>query len=122
MVTIQSRTDLRLYRGQDYPPRRGTLLSFDEKHHLLYTRGSVDFYETYTGKYIPHPLEIKLFRHDESPETICREILALTKMNWNNTQFDRRYPITVECARNVGDILKYLGSDDQVHIKYSFYM
>ncbi len=122
MVTIQSRTGLRLYREGDYPPRRGTLLSFDDRNHLLYTRGSVEFYETYTGKYIPHPLEIKLFKYDESPELICQEILALTKMNWNNTQFDRRFPITIECARNVGAILKYLRPEDKVHIKYSFYM
>jgi len=122
MVTIQSRTNLRLYREHDYPPRRGTLLSLDERTYLLYTRGSVEFYETYTGKYIPHPLEIRLFKYDESPELICREILALTKMNWNNTQFDRRFPITIECARNVGTILKYLKPEDKVHIKYSFYM
>jgi len=67
-------------------------------------------------------LEIRLFKYDESPELICREILALTKMNWNNTQFDRRFPITIECARNVGTILKYLKPEDKVHIKYSFYM
>ncbi|MEI9945840.1 MAG: hypothetical protein WDN26_16670 [Chitinophagaceae bacterium] len=59
----------------------------------------------------PSPLEIKLASYDESPHVIVHvivdEILSLTKMNWNNTQFDRRYPITIECAQNVGEILKY---------------
>lgn len=121
MVTIQ-KTNLRLYREEQYPPRRGTLLSLDEKNHLLYTRGSVEYYETYPGKYVPSPIEVRLFSYDESPELICHEILALTKMNWNNTQFDRKFPITIECARNVGEILKYLDETEKMQLKYSFYM
>src|SRR5699024_12386750 len=54
---------------------------------------------TYPGRYIPSPIEIRLFSYDESPEQICNEILALTKMNWNNTQFDRKFPITIDCSR-----------------------
>lgn len=112
----------RLYREGQYPPLRGTHLSLSDTEHLLYTRGSVPYFETYTGMYIPSPIEVRLFEYDESPDLICDEILALTKMNWNNTQFDRRFPITIECARNVGEILKYLDDDDIMETKYSFYM
>ena len=121
LVSIQH-SDMRLYRSGVYPPLRGTHLSLTEQHHILYTRGSVPYYETYPGKYIPSPLEVKLAYYDESPNLICDEIIALTKMNWNNTQFDRKYPITIECARKVGEILKYLDPDDDMQLKYSFYM
>lgn len=121
LVSIQT-SDIRLYRSGNYPPMRGTHFTMTDKHHLLYTRGSVPYYETYPGRYIPRAIEIKLATYDESPNVICDEILALTKMNWNNTQFDRQMPITIECARNVGEILKYLNPDDQMQLKYSFYM
>ena len=121
LISIQP-SDIRLYRQGSYPPMRGTHLIISEKHHVLYTRGSVPYYETYPGKYIPSPIEIKLASYDESPNLICDEILALTKMNWNNTQFDRKFPITLECARNVGEILKYLDVDAEMQLKYSFYM
>jgi hypothetical protein len=121
LVSIQV-SDLRLYRAGNYPPMRGTHFRMSDKHHLLYTRGSVPYYETYPGRYIPRAIELKLEAYDESPNVICDEILALTKMNWNNTQFDRQMPITIECARNVGEILKYLEPDDQMQLKYSFYM
>ncbi|WKK57445.1 hypothetical protein [Sphingobacterium sp. BN32] len=121
LVSIQT-SDLRLYRNGNYPPMRGTHFAMSYKHHLLYTRGSVPYYETYPGRYIPRAIEIKLAQHDESPNIICDEILALTKMNWNNTQFDRQMPITIECARNVGEILKYLNQEDSMQLKYSFYM
>jgi hypothetical protein len=122
LVTIHERSNLRIFREHSYPPLRGTLLSFDEKNHLLYTKGSVPYYETSTSKYIPNPLQIRIFRYDESPDVIFQEILGLTKMNWNNTQFDRRLPITLECARRVGDILKYLPDDEEMELRYSFYM
>jgi len=121
LVTIQP-SPIRLYRTQQYPPLRGTQLRLTENRHILYTRGSVPHYETYTGMYIPSPIEIRLFEHDESPDLICEEIIGLTKMNWNNTQFDRKFPITIECARNVGDILKYLDPEEKMELKYSFYM
>lgn len=121
LVTILP-SDIKLYRTSSYPPMRGTHLSLSENHHVLYSRGSVPYFETYPGQYIPRPLSIRLFEHDESPNLICDEILSLTKMNWNNTQFDRKNPITIECARNVGHIMKYLGPNDTMELKYGFYM
>ncbi len=121
-VTILD-SNLRLLRGKEYPVYRGTHLEFDEENHLLYTRGSVEYYRTYTGKYIPQPLEIRIIRGDESPGVICQEILGLTKMNWNNTQFDGKHPITLACSRKVGQVMKYLSpEDDEPQISYSFYM
>jgi hypothetical protein len=88
----------------------------------LYTRGSVHHYQTYPGMYIPAPLEIRTVKITSSTKTVCREILGLTKMNWNNTQFDNKYPITIGCAaRKVGEIMKYLGAKDNPKESYSFY-
>lgn len=120
-VTIQE-TPIRLFRNGVYPPLRGTHVELSKERHLLFTRGSVRYYGTYPGLYIPQPLEIRIKQADESAETICREILALTKMNWNNTQFDGKYPITIQCSRNVGNIMKYLGKNEEPQIRYSYYM
>lgn len=114
---------INLFRNGDYPPYRGTHVELDKYTHLLYTRGSVEYYRTYTGRYIPQPIEIRIQESDESPNVICQEILSLTKMNWNNTQFDGKYPITIRCARNVGQIMKYLNPNQgEPQISYSFYM
>ncbi len=70
----------------------------------------------------PSPLEIRTVKIDTSPNIICEEILALSKMNWNNTQFDGKFPITIACARKVGEIMKYLEETDIPQIRYAFYM
>ena len=82
------RSFVRLFRNAEYPPLRGTFLSLDAKSHVLYTRGSVDFYATYPGMYMPRSLLIGCDRIEQTPNYLAGEALALTKMNWNDTQFD----------------------------------
>lgn len=121
-ITVMD-SDFRLFRKGIYPPFRGSHIELDKKNHVLYTRGSVKYYRTQTSLYIPQPLEIRIVKSDESANTICNEILGLTKMNWNNTQFDGKYPITIACSRKVGEVMKYLTPNDpEPQISYSFYM
>ena len=115
-------TRVRMFRQGSYPPPRGSMIELDDRTFLLATRGSVDHYETYPGAYVPQPLEVRAVQLEESPRRACHEILSLTKMNWNNTQFDGKYPITVQCARKVGQIMKYVPEGVQPQIRYSFYM
>ena len=112
----------RLFRDNLYPPLRGTFLNMEEESYVLYTKGSVDFFSAYPGMYVPRPLEIRYDQIAATPTYLAQEILALTKMNWNNTQFDGKEPITLRCARQVGQILKYFGPDDHYQPYYRFYM
>jgi hypothetical protein len=58
----------------------------------------------------------------QTPRALAQEILSLSKMNWNNTQFDGAEPITLHTARQVGSILKYVPPDGFVAPAYRFYM
>jgi hypothetical protein len=97
-------------------------MQLDEANWYLYTRGSVDFYMAYPGMYVPKSLEISVAETDQSPRKLAEEILALTKMNWNNTQFDNALPITIKAARQVGGILKYAIDLPQIEASYAYYM
>ena len=120
-VSVTS-SSTRLFRDNLYPPLRGTFLDMEEESYVLYTKGSVDFFSAYPGMYVPRPLEIRCDQVAATPTYLAQEILALTKMNWNNTQFDGKEPITLRCARQVGQILKYFGPDDHYQPYYRFYM
>jgi hypothetical protein len=115
-------SDIRLFRTGNYPPLRGTCLEISENQNLLYSKSAVDYYQTYAGMYIPQPIEIRIEELNSSTRQVCEEILSLTKMNWNNTQFDGKMPITIECSRSVGSIMKYLGENEKPEMRYSFYM
>lgn len=120
MSLRKSRT--RLLRHESLPPLRGTIASLDEGTQLLYARGSVDFYKCYPGMYIPRPLELRIHHADSSPRALAAEVLSLSKMNWNNTQFDGGEPVTTRVARQVGDILRHVPDGAKIQARYSYYM
>src|SRR5690606_37366705 len=100
----------------------GTLARIEDNRLLLYSRGSVWYYQTYPGMYVPQPIELRIVKSEESPIAIAKEVLGLTKMNWNNTQLDGKYPVTLGCARKVGEVMKYLPESETPQIRYGFYM
>jgi hypothetical protein len=113
---------LQFYRTGDYPALRGTYIKFSESDLLLYTSGYVPFLRTYPGARVPQPLEV-LEHHGDSPwDTVLREILALTKMNWNTADFACRDPITLAFSRRVGQILAEVPPDAKIRQEYRFYM
>ena len=117
-----SKTNTRLLRTGTYPPLRGSYVRLDEGQMVLYTKGSVEFFRTYPGMYVPMPLLLRLREASQPLPFLAEEVLALSKMNWNNTQFDGGLPITIRAARNVGDILKYIPEGSPIAPRYSFYM
>jgi len=121
-LSLSDTTGGRLFRNGVYPPLRGSMLALDDKQMLLYTRGSVQFFETYPGLYVPVPLLIRSESAEETQKFLAKEILALTKMNWNNTQFDGSEPVTLRAARQVSSVLRYCDENTRIEPKYSFYM
>lgn len=112
----------KLFRMGNYPPQRGTLWTLERERHILYTRGSVPFYETYPGMYVPRPLEFRVHDPESTPVALASEMLALTKLNWNNTQFDQRDPITLRAAKEVSKILRYVAESEEIAPSYASYM
>jgi hypothetical protein len=112
----------RFFRVGAYPPLRGTFINLDDERSLLYTKGSVDFFKMYPGLYVPKTLLVRSQGSDQTPKQLASEILALTKLNWNNTQFDAFFPITLKAARQVGDILRHLSDEPPELSRYAYYM
>lgn len=112
----------RLYRDGVYPPLRGTLLELSEDQSILYTRGSVPFFETYPGLYVPRPTHITIESAEQGMRFLSQEILALTKLNWNSTQFDGFSPVTLRASREVGKVLRFCEAGQKIEPRYSFYM
>ena len=116
------KSGVRLLRSATYPPLRGTLVELDSDVALLYAKGSVDFFKVYPVMYIPRALEVRGASTESPLAFLAAEILALSKMNWNNTQFDGGDPITTRAARHVADILRHVPEGNQPLARYSFYM
>ncbi len=115
------RSRLRLLREGTFPVLRGTSLAFDESHGMVHLRGSVPQFRTYPGLYVPTSLEFERTHGDVAAAMVSKELLELSKLNFNNTQFDGGEPITVRAARRVGDILKHVSPERQVQSRFRYF-
>jgi hypothetical protein len=120
-LALESR-EIRFMRVGHKPPIRGTVIVLGRHNYLLYCNGYVPYLRCFPGKRIPRPLEIVEHHGDSPPTTVCQEVLALTKLNWNNCAFGSGVPITIRFARDVGKILTEVPSHIQPQTKYKFYM
>ena len=58
----------------------------------------------------------------EALTDLAGKILALTKLNWNKTQFDSFYPITLGGSKRIGEIYKWCLNPADEPITYAFFM
>ena len=113
---------IKLVRWGQQPPIRGTMVRLPDRSVLLYTYGHIPYLDVYPGPRVPSPLEIFEHHGTTSIETICKEILALTKLNWNFAKFCIKAPITISFARRVGSILRNAPPDIEPQNNFKFYM
>ena len=122
LIWVQESSQIALMREGDYPALRGSFVDLG-KSGILYTRGSVPYYGTYPGARVPRPLQLRPHEVSDRPlAEIAAEILALTKMNWNSTQFDQAIPIPIRAARQVGRVLKHVSYGERDQSDYRYYI
>ncbi|KQT62271.1 MULTISPECIES: argonaute/piwi family protein [unclassified Aureimonas] len=117
---IKRNTSIRLHRSGRYPVLRGTSVKLGSEF-VLMTKGSVPFYQTYPAEYAPRPLHVVHDYGSASAEELAREIMLLTNMNWNTTQFDGGQPITITASKEVARILRHMNSDNQRTYRYAYF-
>ena len=119
-----TKAPLRLIRWGQYPMPRAAMYGFSEQDAYLYTKGFIPDLQTYPGSHIPSPFWVQRARGDSSMDTICAEVLMLTKLNWNTADFCCGVPITLSFARNVGEVFKEFGENEQFEPSrfFRFYM
>jgi hypothetical protein len=105
-VRIRPTQDLRLFRPDaDTPVLRGTAVTMSGKEGYLWTTGYVPRLRTYPGFETPKPILIDVNRGDGDLVTVMRDVLALTKVNYNACDFASGLPVTLKFADRVGEIL-----------------
>lgn len=109
-------TSFRLLRVGNYPPKRGTLCQAGHKNYF-FTTGYMPEISTYPGPHIPSPVHIHVSRGVDIYNT-CKELLGLTRMNWNTAGITSGQPVTFFFSRNIGGIISEL--KDEVHIPTEF--
>jgi len=121
LVAVNPTSDVRLLRTGKYPTLRGTRLTIENEDYL-YTTGYMPTINAFPHGHVPSPLRVVDHVGDTPIEDILREILVLTKMNWNSANMDSLLPITLTFSRLVGDILREAPEGLEPEPKFCYYM
>lgn len=110
-----------------YPCERGSALQIGSREMLVWTQGTAQpsvstgkFFKE--GKGIPHPLLLRRFSGRGSIDEIAREVLALTKMNWNNDALYDTHPVTVRFAQQLARTVKHVPSLEPIPFEHRMFM
>ena len=104
-VRISHERDLKLFRKGQNPVLRGLAHIRSERSAYLWTKGWTPRLQTYPGREVPNPLIIEIGKGQADIETVLKDILALTKLNYNTCIYGDGIPITLKFADAVGEIL-----------------
>jgi hypothetical protein len=121
LVSLSPTSGARLLRAGQYPPLRGTLFSVGAVNYL-YTTGYLPALGKYPHGHVPSPLQVADHVGDTAKADLLREVMVLTKMNWNSASLGGLKPITLRFAELVGDVLREVPADREPQPKYKFYM
>jgi len=121
-VRIRRTAGLRLYRPGKLPVLRGLAHVVNEREGYLWTQGYIPRLKTYPGRGVPKPLHIDVCRGDAPIETVLRDVLALTKLNYNACIYADGEPVTLVFADAVGEILTAGPHDSAPPLPFKYYI
>lgn len=117
--------DMKLFRNGDYPCLRGTAILLDDKNAYLWASGYTPRLDTYIGPETPNPIRITILNSTkDAPDIkmVLRDILGLTKINYNACRYNDGLPVTIKFADKVGEVLVMGSAEGAERQPFKFYI
>jgi hypothetical protein len=108
VVGVEVRPDrygVHLYREGTRPVIRGTFWKVNEAQGYLWASGFKPRLAAYDGSETPVPLRIIIEHGEADIEQVAKDILGLTKLNYNECKYGDAQPVTISFSNLVGEIL-----------------
>ncbi|WP_202985624.1 argonaute/piwi family protein [Pedobacter planticolens] len=104
-VRIQSSGAFKLYRQFSFCVPRGMMMTVGTTKAFLWTKGFVPRLQTQVGLEVPNPISVEITRGNADIKQVCKDVLALTKLNYNACIFADGQPVTLRFADSIGEVL-----------------
>jgi len=118
----QDRVGPKLFRDGGMPVLRGTTWIRSKRSAYLYASGFKERLGTYDGWETPVPLRIDIQHGEADILQVCKDILGLTKLNYNACKLGESEPVTVGFSDQVGEILLSNPGVKQTRPNFKYYI
>ncbi len=121
-VRSEQTSGFRLFRPGTRPVIRGTFWKTGMRSGLLWGSGFVPRVRTYAGSAVPIPIRIDIQHGDADIVQVARDVLSLTKLNYNACSFGDSEPVTIGFSDKVGEILVANPGASQPRPQFRYYI
>ncbi|MEK6780949.1 MAG: hypothetical protein AABY93_04555 [Bacteroidota bacterium] len=126
-IVIKDKAPLKLFRDvesekSDYGVLRGLAIIIDDTEAYLFTRGFIPRLNTSSSMETPNPLHIKVARGEAKIDLVLKDIMALTKLNYNTCIHGDGKPVTLRFSDNIGSILTATDQWKEERRQFRFYI
>jgi len=126
-IVIKDTKGFKLFRDvegepSNYGVMRGMALKINEREAYLITRGFIPRLNTATSLEVPNPLHIQITRGEANIDTVLKDVLALTKLNYNACVHGDGLPVTLRFSDVIGSILTATDNFKTEQRKFMYYI
>ncbi len=121
-VRIKNDNTLKLFKNAKTPVLRGLAYVRNEHMAYLWSRGFIPKLQTYPGKEVPNPLLIDVCRGSIDVGVVLKDIMALTKLNYNACKYGDGVPVTLRFADSIGEILTAGPPEEGPPLPFKYYI
>jgi hypothetical protein len=84
--------------------------------------GFIPRLNTYPGREVPNPITVDIVKGDADSRQVLKDLMALTKLNFNNAGFSDGLPVTLRFADLIGEILTAGPTGVSAPLPFRFYI
>lgn len=122
-ITITKTKPLKLYKTEgNYPIMRGNAYVVNEKSAFLWSVGYVPKTQSTLSMEVPSPIFIEINKGEGEIIQVLKDVLALTKLNYNACIFADGIPVTLRFADKIGEILTASTDIKAPPLAFKFYI
>lgn len=126
-VTIKENDGFKILKNVEdsksqYGVLRGLSLIVDDKSGYLWTKGFIPKTETSNHLEVAVPLYIEVNRGKAPIDVVMKDVLALTKLNYNACIYGDGIPVTLRFSDKIGDILTAIPNVNWAAKPFKFYI
>ena len=121
-VQIRDVADMKLFRYGANAVLRGTAVVTSKTTAYLWTRGYIPRLRTYPGREVPNPLTVQIRQGTADIEQVLKDVMSLTKLNFNAAEYCDGLPVTLRFADLVGEILTAGPITSHAPLPFKFYI
>lgn len=121
-VRITHEKEFKLFRAGKFPIFRGACYIRNAHSAFLWSKGFMPRIQSVLGLETPNPLWIEVIRGDEDIRAVCKDVLMLTKLNYNACIYCDGTPVTLKFADLIGEILTAGPNEELEILPFMYYI